>query len=73
MSSSMIDKLQIEYQLFSAKEKEIADYVMRNHSSIMNINIRDLAANLVIGISNSGRTIEVSDALNAAKKRGAKV
>ncbi|MBD7971329.1 MurR/RpiR family transcriptional regulator [Paenibacillus sp. Sa2BVA9] len=45
MSSSMIDKLQIEYQRFSAKEKEIADYVMRNQASIMNINIRDLAAN----------------------------
>lgn len=44
MPSSMIDKLQLEYQRFSAKEKEIADYVIRNQSSIMNINIRDLAA-----------------------------
>lgn len=44
MSSSVIDMLQLEYQRFSAKEKEIADYVMRNKSSINNINIRDLAA-----------------------------
>lgn len=45
MSSSVSDILQLEYQRFSAKEKEIADYVMRNQSSINNINIRDLAAN----------------------------
>ncbi len=45
MSSSVIDILQLEYQRFSTKEKEIADYVMRNKSSINNINIRDLAAN----------------------------
>ncbi|MGF7047327.1 DNA-binding MurR/RpiR family transcriptional regulator [Paenibacillus sp. DS2015] len=45
MSSSVIDILQLEYQRFSVKEKEIADYVMRNKSSINNINIRDLAAN----------------------------
>ncbi|CAI6077821.1 putative HTH-type transcriptional regulator YbbH [Paenibacillus sp. JJ-100] len=44
MSSSVIDMLQLEYQRFSAKEKEIADYVMRNKSSINNMNIRDLAA-----------------------------
>lgn len=45
MSSSVIDILQLEYQRFSFKEKEIADYVMCNKSSINNINIRDLAAN----------------------------
>lgn len=44
MSSSVIDILQLEYQRFSAKEKEIADYVMRNRLSINNINIKDLAA-----------------------------
>ncbi|MCM3782357.1 MurR/RpiR family transcriptional regulator [Neobacillus mesonae] len=44
MSSSVIDVLQLEYQRFSAKEKEIADYVMRNRLSINNINIKDLAA-----------------------------
>lgn len=44
MSSSVIDILQLEYQRFSAKEKEIADYVMRNRSSINNINIKELAA-----------------------------
>lgn len=44
MSSSVIDVLQLEYQRFSAKEKEIADYVMRNRQSINNINIKDLAS-----------------------------
>ncbi len=44
MSSSVIDILQLEYQRFSAKEKEIADYIMRNRLSINNINIKDLAA-----------------------------
>lgn len=44
MSSSVIDILQLEYQRFSAKEKEIADYVMRNRLSINNINIKELAA-----------------------------
>ncbi|WP_018750086.1 MurR/RpiR family transcriptional regulator [Paenibacillus sanguinis] len=43
MSPSIIDILQLEYQRFSAKEKEIANYVIRNKSSINNINIRDLA------------------------------
>ncbi|GJM76063.1 hypothetical protein HMSSN036_82790 [Paenibacillus macerans] len=44
MSSSVIDILQLEYQRFSAKEKEIADYVIRNRQSINNINIKDLAS-----------------------------
>ncbi|MEW4372837.1 MurR/RpiR family transcriptional regulator [Paenibacillus kandeliae] len=44
MALSVLDELQLQYRQLSAKEKEIADYVMRNKHSIQNINIRDLSA-----------------------------
>ncbi len=43
MALSVLDELQLKYQQLSAKEKEIADYVIRHRSSIQNINIRDLS------------------------------
>lgn len=44
MALSVLDELQLKYRQLSAKEQEIADYVMRNKHSIQNINIRDLSA-----------------------------
>lgn len=43
MALNVLDELQLRYQQLSAKEKEIADYVMLNKNSIQNINIRDLS------------------------------
>ncbi|MDO3411978.1 MurR/RpiR family transcriptional regulator [Saccharibacillus sp. CPCC 101409] len=43
MALSALDELQLKYQQLSAKEKEIADYVIRHKNSIHNINIRDLS------------------------------
>lgn len=43
MALNVLDELQLRYQQLSAKEKEIADYIMRHKNSIHNINIRDLS------------------------------
>ncbi|PLR84362.1 MurR/RpiR family transcriptional regulator [Bacillus sp. V33-4] len=40
---NVLDQIQINYPQFSAKEKEIADYILENKGSILNINIKDLA------------------------------
>ena len=41
---TIIEEIQNQYSAFSANEKKIADYILRNKASIKNMNIKDLAA-----------------------------
>ncbi|WP_068620251.1 MurR/RpiR family transcriptional regulator [Paenibacillus tuaregi] len=43
MLISVLDQLQLNRHMLSAKEKEIAEYIIQNKNTILNINIRELA------------------------------
>lgn len=43
MITSVLDQLQLNRHMLSAKEKEIAEYIIQHKNTILNINIRELA------------------------------
>ncbi|APC49389.1 MurR/RpiR family transcriptional regulator [Virgibacillus halodenitrificans] len=48
---SILDQIQLKYQTLSNTEKKIADYVMQNNTTLLNIHIKELAQQIDVSVA----------------------